>query len=342
MQAVGCGVVDSEFERLSVIRDLGLNGPPNNSGYDGIIKLCQEICQTPVALFSVVDEVRQFFKARVGMDLPHTPREVAFCDHAIRQQDLRSPLIVSDASRHPAFKRNPLVTGDGGIRFYMGLPVLAPRDLPVGTVCVIDHVPRLPTATMLQALSYARDAIERDIRLQLDAQTDELTGLYNRRKIEAVLDEEYRRARRADHPLAVLMIDIDHFKAINDAQGHLVGDEALAAVAACARGSLQRAGEAVGRWGGEEFLCVLPSVSQKAALLLADRLRRAIRDQVAVGDGHDRQRVTVSIGGASLAWCLEGDERSEAQLVEQADTALYAAKRAGRDRVTFFSELAAD
>lgn len=108
--------------------------------YDDIARLAGRLCDTPIALISLIDRDRQWFKARVGLDVQQTPREQAFCDHAVR--DAGALLEVQDATIDSRFASNPLVTGDPGIRFYAGMPLVAPNGAALGTVCVIDREPR--------------------------------------------------------------------------------------------------------------------------------------------------------------------------------------------------------
>lgn len=157
------------------------------------------------------------------------------------------------------------------------------------------------------------------------ARIDGLTGLYNRRQMQDLLDSAVAHSVRHDQPLSVLMIDVDRFKAINDARGHSVGDEVLRAVSESVRTSL-RAGDLVGRWGGEEFLALLPSTPADGAEVVAERMRQAV-SSVPVVAGDQLIPVSVSIGVA----LLEGHDADV--LVAQADAAMYAAKTAGRDAV---------
>jgi GAF domain-containing protein len=108
--------------------------------YDDVVRLASVVCGVPTALVSLVDRDRQWLKARIGFELSQTPRDVAFCDHAIRTPDRL--LEVPDASRDPRFAANPLVTAEGGVRFYAGVPLVTPSGAAIGTVCVIDQQPR--------------------------------------------------------------------------------------------------------------------------------------------------------------------------------------------------------
>lgn len=171
------------------------------------------------------------------------------------------------------------------------------------------------------------NAIAHD-RLQRLAALDPLTGLYNRRFGLARLQEEFGRAVREGGPLGLLMFDIDHFKSVNDTYGHLVGDRVLSWVAKMSR-TVLREGDVLMRYGGEEFLAVLPGASRQDAALTAERLRRMVEETV-VRDGIQEIRVTVSVGVAGYP---NPQVEREQDLVRQSDEALYTAKESGRNRV---------
>ena len=128
-----------EDERLSALRALLLLDTPPEERFDRLARFVAEQLDVPIALLTLVDGQRQWFKARVGIDATETPRDISFCGHAIMKNDL---FIVEDASRDPRFSDNPLVTGDPHIRFYAGAPLSAPGGHRIGTLCVIDTVPR--------------------------------------------------------------------------------------------------------------------------------------------------------------------------------------------------------
>lgn len=188
-----------------------------------------------------------------------------------------------------------------------------------------------------------RDLLQRDIisrqqaELGKQALTDELTGLPNRRSLNASLDREWRRAVRTDSDLAAIMLDIDMFKAYNDAKGHAAGDACLRQVAACLAECLLRPGDMVARYGGEEFTVVLPGVDGAGALTVAERIRRAVAALGLPHDGSPHGRLTVSLGVAERL--RTGHDTPQALLV-RADAALYAAKASGRNAARL-SEIAA-
>jgi diguanylate cyclase (GGDEF)-like protein len=164
-------------------------------------------------------------------------------------------------------------------------------------------------------------------RLERLAAVDPLTDAYNRRFGLARLREEFSRAVRAEGPLGVLMLDLDHFKAVNDTYGHLVGDRVLRAVAHACR-LVMREGDVLIRYGGEEFLVLLPGAGIEDVRQVGERIRRAIAE-TSVADGDQRVAVTVSGGGTVYRDSIDSSDR----LVESADAALYEAKETGRNRL---------
>lgn len=175
--------------------------------------------------------------------------------------------------------------------------------------------------------SLVRTLRERTDELERTSRIDSLTGLLNRAAFFARLSEETGRQRRRRDSLAVLMIDVDHFKVVNDTFGHATGDHVLAALAQRIRESV-RIGDVPARYGGEEFAVLLPEASLEEARLVAERVREAAHD-VRCGEGEASRPISVSVGVAELA-----AHESPDALLARADDALYASKRAGRDRVT--------
>lgn len=168
-----------------------------------------------------------------------------------------------------------------------------------------------------------------DARNETLALTDELTGLHNRRHIQHTLHQQLAQAQRSGQPLGLLLLDVDWFKRINDEHGHLSGDRVLRELAAHLRAQL-RTQDIIGRWGGEEFMALLPGTSQAQAQQLAERLRQSI-ERVRF-HGHDGQSLQVSVS-MGVHSSQHGAHASAEQLVREADGALYRAKELGRNRV---------
>jgi len=164
-------------------------------------------------------------------------------------------------------------------------------------------------------------------RLEHLSHHDGLTGLLNRRAVESMLDREVQRLQRFGQPFTLLLIDIDHFKRINDRLGHAAGDAVLAAVAAALKEEAREL-DRVARFGGEEFCVVLPHTDREGALHAAERLRSAV-ERLRVPWGDDLVTVTISTGLA----CADEQNETLSMLLKRADMALYEAKAAGRNRV---------
>ncbi len=158
-----------EKERLDELRQYKILDTLAESEYDDLVYLASKICGTPIALVSLVDQDRQYFKARVGLEVSETPRDVAFCAHAILKPEL---MVVNDAKADERFADNPLVKSDPNIRFYAGTPLITPAGHAMGTLCVIDRVPR------------TLDKAQRESLLALGRQVEALLSL-RRAKSEA-------------------------------------------------------------------------------------------------------------------------------------------------------------
>ena len=141
-----------EQARLSALKGYGVLDTPNEAEFDAIVREAASLCRAPIALVSLVDENRQWFKARLGLSAEETPRSISFCTHAIRGDDV---MVVANAAQDERFADNPLVRGEPSIRFYAGAPLKTPSGSRLGTLCVIDSKAR-PTLSQAQT-----EALER-------------------------------------------------------------------------------------------------------------------------------------------------------------------------------------
>jgi diguanylate cyclase (GGDEF)-like protein/PAS domain S-box-containing protein len=476
--------VENEDARLWAmwVREL-LDSQPEQD-CEELTRLAASICGTSLGLVTLLDERQQWYRASDTMKLGDTPREIAFCAHAVRQEGV---LIIKDSLLDNRFGANPLVTADPPLRFFAGMALSTPDGHLLGTLCVIDMTPRILSAEQTQAfeviarqvsarlelrmqrraleqalsdkekatgalraseelfrafmnaspfLSYIKDAAGRllfynrafaqrfgvsehawlgrtdeqlwarnlsksvrthdlevmaggrmveteehirgtdgsinslrsfkfpcsdsagnvllagvavDISKEVEhkaeleryhreleeandqlrrlAVTDELTGLRNRRAFEERLVMEFSMARRRRRELAVLLIDVDNFKKINDKYGHASGDEVLRRLGMILRTTV-RLPDLPARYGGEEFVVLLPESGEESAMGLARRVMARV-----AAEEWENEPVTISMGMAAMNESLLNGY----QLVELADEALYAAKRAGKNRVMVHS-----
>lgn len=160
------------------------------------------------------------------------------------------------------------------------------------------------------------------------ANTDELTGLYNRRGFEEFLQWEFRKGERYHRMASILLLDLDHFKKVNDTYGHLAGDNVLVAVAQKCKSELRKS-DILSRYGGEEFIALLPDTNRENALKVAEKMRQAI-ESTSISTSEGTIYLTISIGVASFG---DKDELPIDEVIKYADDSLYSAKRSGRNMV---------
>jgi len=269
--------------------------------------------------------------------------ETAFC-HDISSSD--DPVVVSDVANHRSLGQHRYVSGKPHIRFYASHPIYNPDRSFAGRICLVDYAPRpVFREGDRQSLADLAVLVERELELrsmnasQLDLQKknknlrrksliDPLIGTWNRGAIMRILTIEAIRCDKAGVPLSLIVADLDYFKKINDTYGHPAGDAVLVKVASRLRSCI-RPQEALGRYGGEEFLIVLPGSSHKTAMAVAERMRAAIAGQPEV-IGNTTLNLTISAGIASTDVFPTATTE---ELISRADVALYAAKDAGRNRV---------
>jgi len=157
----------TEAARLAALNRYAILDTEPEQSFDDLVVLASFVCKTPIATLSLVDDHRQWFKSKVGVEIRETPREVSFCAHAIQQEEL---FIVPDALEDPRFKENPLVLGDPHIRFYAGAPLIDEDGYALGTLCVMDREPRELDDTQKEALRSLRSLALSQIELRRNLQ----------------------------------------------------------------------------------------------------------------------------------------------------------------------------
>lgn len=355
-----------EAERLAALARYNILDTLPEPAYDDVVEIASCVAGTPIALITLLDQGRQWFKARVGLAVESTPREHSFCKYLL-QLPLGEMLIVPDAHADPRFANSPLVTADPDIRFYMGAPLITRDEHVLGALCVIDHVARHPTEQQIQALRalsrqvmqllelrYRNHEIrellsERAVQMRelsnyqvlleqhnrqllTESRTDRLTKIGNRAALDQYLLASHQDCIKLGQPLSILLIDVDHFKPYNDQFGHPAGDEVLQQVAALLYDSC-RTTDFAARYGGEEFMLILPETTARTAVQVAERLRHRIEEEQ-----FPNRKITVSIGVARMIPRRNQQPITVPELVRYADQALYQAKGAGRNQVMLFDD----
>jgi diguanylate cyclase (GGDEF)-like protein/PAS domain S-box-containing protein len=456
-----------ETERLQALHTLEILDSPADASLDRITRLVARVLDVPIALVTLVDEERQWFKSRVGIQVQETSRDDAFCAHAILQDEL---MVVPDALRDERFVDNRLVTDSPNIRFYAGVPIRTSKGFAVGTLCAIDDRPRVLTEDQINTLNDLADIVSREIQLrenlmqvrsqakktddlfeaseaayrsmfelasvgialvapdgnwisvnralcdlvgysvqelqhltfqditipedlnadmdllsqlvagdidhyqlekrylhktgravwadlsvtkklsaegqveyfisiiqniqgrkelEQEAKHDALTGLLNRRALDALLPIAQARADRSQMLLALMFLDLDGFKAINDTYGHDAGDELLCTVSARLKASIRRTDSLI-RLAGDEFIVILEGIVPHAdeAREVARKLLKTIAEPMTI-QGHS---ITTQ---ASIGFSIyePNSDKAPDELIREADRWMYKAKHSGKGQV---------
>lgn len=318
-------------QRQAIINRLQLNTNAFEEDYEYVLDLLSLASGFKICAFSIVEEERQFFKARRGLSQRETPVAEAFCPKVLEQSDVNHIFVVEDATKDDCFSKSVLVTGEPHIRFYAGLPVRGIDQVAIGSLCLIDSQPRILTPEICTSLMSARALLEHLLNARSEVIRDHLTGLFNRKYFDLTLEREWRRSYRSSIPLSITMIDIDHFKSYNDLYGHQAGDAVLRQVAAIFDARLSRAADIVARYGGEEFVFVLPSTDRAGTEVVVADVIDAVSALNIPHAGSPYGRVTISAGISVAARSLDVLKGSE-HFVDKADKALYRSKSSGRNR----------
>jgi diguanylate cyclase (GGDEF)-like protein len=313
-----------EDQRLRDLERYGVMEADSDEHFDRILDLAGAIFQTPIVAISLVEADRQWFLAQRGLDVRETPREMAFCAHAIVHDDV---MVVPDARSDERFRTNPLVFADPHIRFYAGAPLHSPEGHNLGTLCVIDRQPRDLTPEQRQLLHRLAQLAMRELELRRLAHLCPVTGLPTRRTFLTIGAREFDRSRRDQHPLSLLLFDIDNLRLINNRWGHEAGDQVLADVVRLARTFLKTQDFAA-RLGDGEFALLLVGIDAEQAMAMADGLRTAVAHMPGV---HTHSDFQLHISGGLTA--MAPSDRGFTDLLGRAARALELAKGNGRNQI---------
>ncbi len=310
-----------EADRLRSLRSLDILDTPPEESFDRLTRMARRLFDVPIALVSLVDADRQWFKSSQGLEATETGRDISFCGHTILSDEV---FVVRDAADDRRFCDNPLVTHDPHIRFYAGCPIRTTNGRRIGTFCVIDRRPRELDTEDRALLKDLAAMVEREITQFELATVDELTGLANRRGFKAVAGQALSLCQRTDVPATLLLIDLDHFKQINDDLGHAEGDRALCEMGEVLNATYREC-DVIARLGGDEF-CVLLSGAGKEDI---ERPLKALEANVCARNEKvdDNFRLCYSIGAAHFD---PGEHRAVDELLREADARMYEHKRGRR------------
>ncbi|MCA3879996.1 sensor domain-containing diguanylate cyclase [Vibrio vulnificus] len=308
---------DNEPQRIADLHSLHILDTAAEERFDRITRIARRLFDVPIALVSLVDEDRQWFKSCIGLNASETPRDISFCGHAILGTDT---LIVEDASQDARFADNPLVTGEPRIRFYAGVPLMFEHSSCLGTLCIIDSKPRtLNEDERLDLIDLAKMA-ERELAATHSAAIDDLTQISNRRGFMTLAKKSMAYCEVGGYPYSIAYLDLNGFKPINDRFGHQEGDLALKAFADTMKKSF-RESDVFARLGGDEFVVFMSGASRSVAQIAIQRFTEAL------------QRYNQSANrGYDLSFCagivsVEPDANiSLDELLSQADKAMYQQK----------------
>lgn len=311
-----------EEGRIGALERLQILDTPPEPQFDKITGLIKAILDVPIAAVTLIHRDRQWCKSIIGLPSGDVPRKISFCNQTIQSA---STLRIEDTATHPDFLGNPLVTNPPNLRAYIGAPLIIPEGYAIGSVCALDYHPRVFSDDHARMLAGFADLVVTQIELRRVASVDPVTGLATRRAFLDALQTAVEASARVGRPAALVCLDLDRFKAINDTHGHAAGDLVLGAVGQI----LQRAApedEHAGRIGGEELALLLSGADLTAAAESAEALRREI--ETSRLPERPELRFTASLGVAALQPGMR-----VADWLAAADAALYRAKNGGRNRV---------
>lgn len=308
----------AEVARLETLRSLDILDTPQEERFDRLTRMAKRLFNVPIALVSLVDENRQWFKSCIGLPVSETPRDISFCGHAILGDGI---FIIPDAAADERFHDNPLVVNEPNIRFYAGCPLRTPNGGQMGTLCIIDDKPRDFGDDDLSALKDLAAMAEQELAALQLAVLDELTEISNRRGFMTLVGHAIRMCVRQKMSASLVFFDLDKFKLINDAHGHVEGDRALVTFASILHKTL-RESDLVARIGGDEFAALLLDTPKALAIDVITRLQARV-DEYNQQASHD-YKIDFSFGIVDFDPQVHADVEA---LLADGDALMYECKQ---------------
>jgi diguanylate cyclase (GGDEF)-like protein len=313
-------IPQDEQTRLETLRSLDVLDSLPEERFDRLTRLAKRMFGVPIALVSLVDEHRQWFKSCIGLGASETSRDISFCGHAILGNEV---FIIPNAMEDQRFADNPLVLSDPNIRFYAGCP-LSLNGHKLGTLCIIDQKPRRFEKEDIEALRDLASMVERELASFQLATLDELTNISNRRGFITLAQQSLNLCARQKIPATLVFLDLDKFKPINDKFGHAEGDRALITFANQLKSSF-RDSDVFARLGGDEFVVLLTNTPKQQAEKVIERFNRSLKKYNQEADrGYD-----IAFSHGVVEFSPEKHPAIE-ELLANGDSIMYEAKRAKR------------
>ena len=307
-------IPSNEKTRLETLRALKILDSDPEERFDRLTRLAKRLFGASIALISLVDADRQWFKSSFGLEVKETTRELSFCGHAILGDEI---FEVSDATLDSRFADNPLVTASPNIRFYAGCPLTVANGSKLGTLCILDQEPRNFDEDDKVLLRDLARMVEIELSALQLATTDDLTLLSNRRGFESLAHHALTVCNRLGLPASMLFFDLNKFKQINDKFGHAEGDRALTVFSSVLL-EVFRDSDVIGRLGGDEFVVLLTNSDAKEAEDVLKRLEASVTEHNLIAKrGYD---ITYSIG--MVEYDLK-KHNSISALLDDADKKMY-------------------
>jgi diguanylate cyclase (GGDEF)-like protein len=310
-----------ESTRIDTLRSLHILDTKPEERFDRITRLAKRLFGVPIALMSLVDTNRQWFKSRQGLAAEETHRDLSFCSHAILGDDI---LLIPNAALDERFADNPFVTGEPHVRFYAGCPLVVSNGSKLGTLCLVDMTEREFGEEDKALLRDLARMAEQELAAIHLATMDELTMVSNRRGFEALAQHAISLCTRLQLPATLLFFDLDEFKQINDKFGHAEGDRALVSFARLLL-DVFRESDVVGRLGGDEFVVMVAAGESETIARPLERLQTAV-DQY---NQATQRGYTLAFSVGSAAFEPSGHSTVQ-DLLAAADKNMYCHKRSKR------------
>ena len=306
-----------EKARLETLQLLHILDTQPEERFDRITRMAKRMFDVPIAVVSLVDAHRQWFKSCVGLSVTETDRDISFCGHAILGNEV---MVVENTLEDMRFFDYPLVLHEPHIRFYAGCPLRAPNGSKLGTLCIIDNKPRQFDVHDVSALSDLAATVEREMSSLQMATMDELTNISNRRGFMMLAGYSLHFVARHKIPLSLIFFDLDKFKAINDNYGHAEGDAALVAFANLMKTTC-RESDIFARLGGDEFVVLLTNTP----MFFAEDFIKRFQASLEQFNSTAQRSYTLAFSHGIVLFDAEKHTRVE-QLIEDGDALMFKEK----------------